>query len=567
MSRIRSGAWLLGGGLAGLGGVLLTPITYLSPDTMDSVLIVAFAAAVIGGLRSFYGVVIGGFAVAMTSNLIANYLSLDYREVLVYSTVLLFLWLRPQGLPGEIEGDHATSSEGERASVFAASGRRRGGAREPGARVPTHGPARLARSGSCPRRAAAWSSRRPVRTDNLLNLTTWLTYFIAVAGRDHRLLRRPHLARADRLHGDRRVLDATPARWPTRRWPFALLIAAAFAGLVGLLFEIPSLRLHGAYYAVATLALALMAPLIADKWRSVTGGVDGIAVPYTTWDGQTLTSEQIYYVFAGIASAVLLLLLLLRNSHIGRSVVAMRDAPHGAASLGLASGPRRVLAAGLGAGLGGLAGAMGAMSNNVVTSSGYGLRLGSRSSSRRYSRLDDRRRLGRRGDRVRPCPTQEPAALRNQALRPDPAAHPVLLPRRRDVADVLRRQRTPRAPEMSTSKGPAPRRQSVPARTTSDLSQQTRPAGAPRPDTKEDVMKRKPWARRVLTASAAVAVAVVTGIGTTSAGARATADPGIDTGTKTVTVGGGIATGPNASFVATTNAVKALFEYWNPAAG
>lgn len=81
-------------------------------------------------------------------------------------------------------------------------------------------------------------------------------------------------------------------------------------------------------------------------------------------------------------------------------------------------------------------------------------------------------------------------------------------------------------------------------------------------------MKRKPWARRVLTASAAVAVAVVTGIGTTSAGARATADPGIDTGTKTVTVGGWqIATGPNASFVATTNAVKALFEYWNTRGG
>jgi branched-chain amino acid transport system permease protein len=376
VGRVRTLSWLVGGALAGLGGVLLTPLVYLTSDTMDTVLIVAFAAAVVGGFSSLYGAVAGGFLVAFGSNIIANYISLTYRNVFVYAGVLVFLWIRPEGLFGKVEGEQA-AQEGERVSPLS---RMLGSARNDaiGAIASMR---RVVLRGWAPQWAllamaiaAIFIAPSLFGRTNQLNLITWLVDVVAVAG-----------LVVTSVYGGRLSL-AQPAfiaigaysmphllAGHGSRWPLALVGAALIAGVVGFLFEIPSLRLEGAYYCVATLALALIVPLVADQWRSATGGVNGISVPYASWQGNVLGFASIYRVYAFVVVGLLLVLIALRNSPVGRAVVAVRDSPAGAASLGIAAGRRKVGAATLGATLGGLAGGMLALQNNVVTGTQFGL--------------------------------------------------------------------------------------------------------------------------------------------------------------------------------------------------
>ncbi len=376
VARMRTASWLLGGALAGLGGVLLTPLVYLTPDTMDTVLIIAFAAAVVGGLSSFYGAVAGGFLVAFASNLIATYISLAYRAVLVYAAVVVFLWVRPQGLFGVAESELA-AQEGERVGVL---GRLSGAVLRA-----VRNRAAVARARVLRGYAPQWgllavaitfifAAPSLVGQEQQLNLLTWLVDLIAVAGLALTAFYAGRISLAQTTFmaiGAYSMPHLLNGR--ASLWPLMLPAAALIAGGFGVLFEIPCLRLHGAYYAVATLALALIAPLLADQWVAMTGGVNGISVPYATWHGHMLGYSSLYGVFSWIAVGVLVGLLALRNSPVGRSVVAVRDAPLGAASLGIPDKRRRVLVAGLGAALGGLAGAMSAIQNNVVSGSSYSL--------------------------------------------------------------------------------------------------------------------------------------------------------------------------------------------------
>jgi len=63
--RVTNIAWMLGGALAGLAGILLASITNLSPYTLSLQSLPAFVAALIGGLGSFPGAVVGGAAVGL----------------------------------------------------------------------------------------------------------------------------------------------------------------------------------------------------------------------------------------------------------------------------------------------------------------------------------------------------------------------------------------------------------------------------------------------------------------------------------------------------------------------
>lgn len=63
--RITNMAWMLGGALAGLAGVLLAAVTALNPYVLSLQALPAFVAALIGGLESFPGAVVGGLVVGL----------------------------------------------------------------------------------------------------------------------------------------------------------------------------------------------------------------------------------------------------------------------------------------------------------------------------------------------------------------------------------------------------------------------------------------------------------------------------------------------------------------------
>jgi len=87
-------------GLAGLGGMLIGLDTSIDPLTGFRVLLAVFAAAVVGGLGSIPGAVVGALAVGVAEELSLLVLPPDLRTMVGFVAILLVLTLRPRGLLG-----------------------------------------------------------------------------------------------------------------------------------------------------------------------------------------------------------------------------------------------------------------------------------------------------------------------------------------------------------------------------------------------------------------------------------------------------------------------------------
>ena len=88
-------------GLAGVGGVLLGLDTSIDPLTGFRVILSVFAAAVVGGLGSIPGAVVGALTIGVGEELSLLVLAPAYRTVVGFVAILLVLTLRPRGILGE----------------------------------------------------------------------------------------------------------------------------------------------------------------------------------------------------------------------------------------------------------------------------------------------------------------------------------------------------------------------------------------------------------------------------------------------------------------------------------
>jgi branched-chain amino acid transport system permease protein len=141
------------------------------------------------------------------------------------------------------------------------------------------------------------------------------------------------------------------------------------AGLVcfvaGFLFGLPALRLEAIYLALATFALAVAAPQILklsplEHW---TGGVQGIVIlkPDAPF-GLPLNQDQWLYFFTlGVALAMFFAAHNLVHSRTGRAIMAIRDNPIAARSMGINTALYKTLTFGVSALYTGVAGALGAI--------------------------------------------------------------------------------------------------------------------------------------------------------------------------------------------------------------
>jgi branched-chain amino acid transport system permease protein len=91
----------VGMGLAGLGGMLIGLDTTIDPLTGFRSILSVFAAAVVGGLGSIPGAVVGALTVGIGEELCLLFLSPDYRSVVGFVAILLVLTLRPRGILGQ----------------------------------------------------------------------------------------------------------------------------------------------------------------------------------------------------------------------------------------------------------------------------------------------------------------------------------------------------------------------------------------------------------------------------------------------------------------------------------
>jgi branched-chain amino acid transport system permease protein len=95
--------WGLAASLGAVAGVLVAPQLTLTPGMMDSALVYALAAVILGGLTSPLGVVVAAWLIGVLENLAAVYVPFighDLKIAVPFILIFVVLIIRPQGLFG-----------------------------------------------------------------------------------------------------------------------------------------------------------------------------------------------------------------------------------------------------------------------------------------------------------------------------------------------------------------------------------------------------------------------------------------------------------------------------------
>ncbi|NTE68214.1 branched-chain amino acid ABC transporter permease [Agrobacterium tumefaciens] len=95
--------WGTASAIGAVSGLLVAPIVFLEPNMMLSILVYAFAGAVVGGLTSPGGAVLGGFIVGIVESLIATYVPVIGAELklpIALALIIVVLLFQPAGLFG-----------------------------------------------------------------------------------------------------------------------------------------------------------------------------------------------------------------------------------------------------------------------------------------------------------------------------------------------------------------------------------------------------------------------------------------------------------------------------------
>jgi branched-chain amino acid transport system permease protein len=97
--------WGLAAVLGAVAGMMVAPVVFLDPNMMQTILLYAFAAAVLGGLDSLLGAVVGGLLLGVTITLLGRYVGFVGSTLKLPAALLLILLLllvRPGGLFGRV---------------------------------------------------------------------------------------------------------------------------------------------------------------------------------------------------------------------------------------------------------------------------------------------------------------------------------------------------------------------------------------------------------------------------------------------------------------------------------
>jgi branched-chain amino acid transport system permease protein len=144
-------------------------------------------------------------------------------------------------------------------------------------------------------------------------------------------------------------------------WPFwaALPCASLAAGIAGLIFGLPSLKIKGFYLIMATIAAQFIIIWTIIQLRSITGGTDGLSVPKPAIGSIVLSSKTNYFylVMAFTCVATLLAKNIVRT-RAGRAFIAIRDNDLAAEVMGISLWSYKLQAFFIGCVYAGVAGAL-----------------------------------------------------------------------------------------------------------------------------------------------------------------------------------------------------------------
>jgi branched-chain amino acid transport system permease protein len=149
----------------------------------------------------------------------------------------------------------------------------------------------------------------------------------------------------------------------TKRFELPFLVgligAGGVAGLVGMIFGIPSLRVKGFYLAISTIAAQFIIIWVINHWTGVTGGFNGMSVPTASIGGVSfISSASKFYLIMVIVVIVVFLAKNLSRTRVGRAFVAIRDNDLAAQVMGINPFRYKILAFFIGCFLAGIAGSL-----------------------------------------------------------------------------------------------------------------------------------------------------------------------------------------------------------------
>jgi sulfate-transporting ATPase len=355
-NRAASAAWALGGGLAGLAGILLAAVTNLSPFTLSLQVLPAFVAALIGGLESLPGAVggsvISGLAFGLVPAMstfpgIKRIFQLTGAPQLVLTVLAVVVMI--------LRGRRFSGSEAGEAGLVESGGRGRRGVTTPRGRTLLVVAVVV---------ALAWPWVVPfsvlgssllameyaVVAISLVVLTGWVGQ-ISLA----------HAA----FVGLGALLTGMVARDVGVGFPLNVLAGVAAASLVATALGAVALRVRGLYLAVATLIFAWMADafLFQSPWVGIKGGNSTIPNQHIGREGSfpslDLTNRRTLYLVLGVVLVLVTAVLAnLRDTRTGRAFFAVRGSELAAASLGIDVVRYKLVAFALSGALAGLGGGL-----------------------------------------------------------------------------------------------------------------------------------------------------------------------------------------------------------------
>ena len=343
LTRVRRASFAATAALGALAGVAVAPLISLQYDTGHFFTNAGFIAVALGGMGSLPGAAAGGLFLGVIEQLAAGYVSSLFANALALAMLLLVLLFRPQGL-------------------FAPRAARADVRTEPRARAA----------------APVWTLRRgtalgvtclavlialPFLVDagTLASLVIGLILFIAVLGLDVVMgfAGQVSLGQAGfmALGGYTASILATGYGVSPL---LGTLAGAAVSALAAVAVAAVTLRLRGAYLALATLAFGLLVDQLVVGLPNLTGGPSGlVGIPSFSAFGVTFaTPFAMWFLVLGLAASLVTLLAGGLRGGFGRALRAIRADPLAAAALGINVARYKLAAFVISAVLGSLAGSL-----------------------------------------------------------------------------------------------------------------------------------------------------------------------------------------------------------------
>ncbi|MBU4369847.1 branched-chain amino acid ABC transporter permease [Patescibacteria group bacterium] len=98
--KIYAWSFVIGSGIAGIGGILVGLEQNLEPTMGTNLIIKGFTGAIIGGVGSVPGAILGSFLLGLVENFGIWFLPSGYKDAIAFIILFIFLILRPQGILG-----------------------------------------------------------------------------------------------------------------------------------------------------------------------------------------------------------------------------------------------------------------------------------------------------------------------------------------------------------------------------------------------------------------------------------------------------------------------------------